>query len=163
MFCKGIVEAENIKKIGVISDTHGYLNNKVLNIFSDVDLIIHAGDVGKPDVLVALQSLAPVQAVYGNTDGFELRKDHKFLLQFEVLGFTFIVTHMPVKLEQVKTTGGVIKVFGHTHIAEIKTEQDSLIINPGSAGRPGQKGKCSVALLELARNKKPKAKIVYFK
>ncbi|MBN2411856.1 metallophosphoesterase family protein [candidate division KSB1 bacterium] len=157
------MESEDIKKIGVISDTHGYLNNKVFEIFSEVDMIIHAGDIGNPDVLVALQSLAPIQAVYGNTDGFELRKDLKFLLQFEVLGFTFIVTHMPVKLEQVKTTGGVIKIFGHTHFAEIKMEQDCLIINPGSAGRPRQKGKYSVAILQLARNKAPKAEIIYFK
>ncbi len=158
-----MVEPEIFKKIGIISDTHGYLNNKVFDIFSDVDLIIHAGDIGNLDIIVALQSLAPVHAVYGNTDGFELRKDLKFLIQFEVLGFTFIVTHMPIKLKQTDLNSGVIKVFGHTHFAEIKPGKDSFIINPGSAGRPHKDGKYSVALLELAQNSEPKAEIIYFK
>ena len=157
-----MVQEEIYKKIGIISDTHGYLNNTIFDIFSDVDLIIHAGDIGNVDILVALQSLAPVRAVYGNTDGFEFRKDLKFLIRFEVLDFTFIVTHMPIQLEQTHITGKVIKVFGHTHFAEIKQERDGLIINPGSAGRPNRDGQYSVALLELGHNSEPKAEIIYF-
>jgi len=157
------VENNTVKNIGIISDTHGHLNNKIFEIFSNVDLIIHAGDIGNQDILVALRSLAPVNAVYGNTDRFELRKHLKFLLNFDLLGYTFIVTHMPIKLDQINFDRGLIKVFGHTHFAEIKAEKDSLVINPGSAGIPQTGGKHSVAVLELSENSAPRAEIIYFK
>ena len=162
-YSKKKVGTEISKKIGIISDTHGYLNNRVFDIFSDVDLIIHAGDIGNMEVLVALQSLAPVHAVFGNTDGFEFRRFLKFLLQFEVLDFTFIVTHMPINFEQKNIIGKVIKVFGHTHYAEIKQLQNELLINPGSAGRQNSDGKYSVVLLDLFSNSEPETEIIYFK
>jgi uncharacterized protein len=60
-------------RLGVISDTHGQLRPEVFDVFKGVDHILHGGDVGGGDLLVQLQALAPVTAVYGNTDGFELR------------------------------------------------------------------------------------------
>ncbi len=60
-------------RLGVISDTHGLLRVEVLEVFEGVDHILHGGDVGKWDVMVELQALAPVTAVYGNVDGFEIR------------------------------------------------------------------------------------------
>ena len=60
-------------RLGLIADTHGWLRPEVFEVFRDVDLILHAGDVGPPDLLTELQAVAPVTAVWGNTDGFELR------------------------------------------------------------------------------------------
>jgi len=70
---------------------------------------------------------------------------------------------MPIKLDQIKFDRGLIKVFGHTHFAEIKAEKDSLVINPGSAGIPQTAGKHSVAVLELSKSSAPRAEIIYFK
>jgi len=60
-------------RLGVIADTHGLLRPEVFQAFAKVDHILHAGDVGPPDLLTELEALAPVTAVYGNTDGMELR------------------------------------------------------------------------------------------
>ena len=59
-------------KIGVISDTHGDINPAAFNVFNDVELILHAGDIGNSDIITELEALAPVTAVLGNTDGFNL-------------------------------------------------------------------------------------------
>ena len=67
------------------------------------------------------------------------------------------------QLERIKYDKSLIKVFGHTHFAEIKTADDSLIINPGSASIPQNAGKLSVAVLELSENSPPRAEIIYFK
>jgi putative phosphoesterase len=60
-------------RLGVISDTHGKLRPQVFDVFAEVDHILHGGDVGPADVLTELEALAPVTAVYGNMDGFEIR------------------------------------------------------------------------------------------
>ena len=60
-------------RLGIISDTHGKLRSQVFDVFADVDHIIHAGDIGSPDLIAALEVIAPVTAVYGNTDGFDVR------------------------------------------------------------------------------------------
>ena len=61
-------------RLGIISDTHDLLRPEVFAVFAEVDHILHAGDIGSPDILTALEALAPVTAVYGNTDGWEIRE-----------------------------------------------------------------------------------------
>ena len=80
-------------RIGVIADTHGLLRPEVFEVFSGVDLILHAGDIGHPEILDDLRALAPVRAVWGNTDGFDLRHALPEVIEEEIEGLSFVVTH----------------------------------------------------------------------
>ena len=80
-------------RLGVISDTHGLLRPEVFDIFKTVDHILHGGDVGKWAILKDLEALAPVTAVYGNTDGPELRARLPQVAELELDGFAVVVTH----------------------------------------------------------------------
>jgi putative phosphoesterase len=127
-------------KIGVISDTHGFLDPKVHEIFAGVSHILHAGDIGDDSIIVELKAIAPVTAVLGNTDGsptFRITEvvtlaDHKFLVHH-------IVNPHALKEElqlQVARERPDVVVFGHTHKAFCETIGDVLFFNPGSAGKP---------------------------
>src|SRR5260370_42324070 len=80
-------------RLGVISDTHGLLRAEVFEAFKEVDHILHGGDVGTWEILVELQTLAPVTAVYGNTDAPELRGKLTQVAQADSDGFETVVTH----------------------------------------------------------------------
>jgi uncharacterized protein len=80
-------------RLGVISDTHGLLRPEVFDAFAGVDQILHAGDVGRPDLLTELETLAPVTAVYGNTDGSDLRCTLPKVATLQLDGFEIVVTH----------------------------------------------------------------------
>ena len=80
-------------RLGVISDTHGLLRPEVFDAFAEVDNILHAGDIGSLELLAELEALAPVTAVYGNTDGFELRNRLPRVARIELDGFDIVVTH----------------------------------------------------------------------
>ncbi len=151
-----------VKKIGIISDTHGLLSNKVFDIFTDVEFIIHAGDIGSLDVLAALLTIAPVHAVYGNTDNFDIRRYTKFLLNIEYCGASIMVKHIPTELEHAGKNM-LIRVFGHTHYPEIKTDSNGLLINPGTASKPRDGNTASVAMLHFTEELPPRAEIIYYK
>ena len=135
-------------RIGIISDTHGLLPKNIFDIFKDVDQIIHAGDIGSEDILVELATIAPVAAVYGNMDGFGIRKKTKERLEFQKHGFNFIVSHFPG--ERVPEQESTILINGHTHHPKILKMNNSFLINPGSASQPRGKAERSVALLSIA-------------
>ena len=80
-------------RIGVIADTHGLLRPEVFEVFREVDHILHGGDVGPPALLDELEAIAPVTAVYGNTDGSEVRRRLPQVARVELDGFTIVVTH----------------------------------------------------------------------
>ena len=80
-------------RLGVISDTHGLLRPEVFEVFSGVDHILHAGDVGPLDILSELEAIAPVTAVYGNTDGFDIRAKLPHVAEVRLDGFDIVVTH----------------------------------------------------------------------
>jgi putative phosphoesterase len=80
-------------RIGVISDTHGLLRPEVFDVFQDVDHILHGGDVGSVELLTELEAIAPVTAVYGNTDGWDLRARLPQVASLELDGFDIVVTH----------------------------------------------------------------------
>src|SRR5437879_13861349 len=108
-------------RLGVISDTHGLLRAEVFEIFKAVDHILHAGDVGKPEILIELEALAPVTAVYGNTDGPELRARLPQVAEVELDGLAIVVTHgrqlghpAPDALHAAFPKAEII-VYGHTH------------------------------------------------
>lgn len=142
-------------RIGLISDTHGTLHNGVFDHFDGVAHILHAGDIGDPDILTALSAVAPVSAVWGNTDGIEIRLHVKETAALEIGGRTIMVVHghrlgspTPAGLDQAHPGPDII-VFGHTHRPAFERIGARLFINPGSAGQPRFGLKPSVGVLTL--------------
>ncbi len=142
-------------RIGLISDTHGRLRNQVFDVFEGVDRILHAGDIGPFDLLVELEAVAPVTAVFGNTDGFDVRERVAEVATLEAGGRTIAVIHghqlgspQPEGLRAALPDAGVI-VYGHTH-RPLVDRGGALVINPGSAGAARFGLDPSVAILTLA-------------
>ncbi|MEX0601156.1 MAG: metallophosphoesterase family protein [Rhodothermales bacterium] len=134
--------------LGILSDTHGYFHPSLPEFLADVDLILHAGDVGGVEVLDRLEALAPVQLVYGNVDGREIRLRGQELLRTEVDGLRLWMTHIggtPGRwnrsvAEALRADPPDIFVCGHSHILRVERVTDMgnmLYINPGAAGRQG--------------------------
>ena len=122
-------------KIGVISDTHGLVRKSVIKSFNDVDLIVHAGDIGDTDVLETLQTITGVHSVRGNVDGGKWAWD---LPNTEVVqvGQTYLyVLHDLNSLDLDPVAAGFNAVIsGHSHIPKIEEKNGVLFLNPGSAG-----------------------------
>lgn len=125
--------------VGLISDTHGLVRAAVMHALRDVELILHAGDVGNRDVLIELATIAPVQAVYGNVDDIHMPEldAHRWL---SLEGWQVHVSHghevgrpSPATLLRQYPDAGVL-VFGHTHRALVHREGERLVVNPGAAG-----------------------------
>jgi putative phosphoesterase len=154
-------------RIGVISDTHGLLRPEVFDVFARVDRILHAGDVGPESLLEELGAIAPVTAVYGNTDGWALRSRLPQVATIELDGFTIVVTHgdqlgapTPERL-QIEFPDAEIIVFGHTH-RPVLTLVDTVVtvMNPGGAGRRRFDLPASVGILELEPGIPPRGRLV---
>lgn len=121
--------------IGVISDTHGSLRPEALTALQGSDLIVHAGDVGKKEVLEELATIAPVHAVCGNVDYGELGKGLPDNLVVRWQGFSLYVLHIIQELELDPASAGFqAVVYGHTHKPTISEKDQVLYLNPGSAG-----------------------------
>ncbi len=136
--------------IGIISDTHGILSEDALQALKGVDSIVHAGDVGGPQVLEYLGQIAPVTAVRGNMDHEAWAEP---LPAFDMIGFDgtiFYVLHDLHTLDLDPSAAGVqIVVSGHTHQAAMKTVQGVLYFNPGSASHGRHGMPLSVGRIEL--------------
>jgi putative phosphoesterase len=145
-----------IVRVGLISDTHGKLRNEVFTRFHGVDHILHAGDIEDADILVALATIAPVDAVFGNTDGFHLRRRLTEKVERKLAGRRMVLIHghqfgspHPADLAAAFPDADIV-VFGHTHRPLAERIGSALFINPGAAG-PARFGlKPSVAILELS-------------
>ncbi|MFN7095586.1 MAG: metallophosphoesterase family protein [Burkholderiales bacterium] len=135
-------------KIGVISDTHGWLDPQVFEYFKDCDEIWHAGDFGSVDVLDDLESFKPTKGVYGNIDGYDIRSRCPEFQFFEREGLYIFMAHITGKpprytaevLSKVQQRVPDILVGGHSHILQVKhdlTHPPLLYINPGAAGKHG--------------------------
>lgn len=142
-------------RIGLISDTHGHLAAEVFDLFAGVDFIIHAGDIGKEEVLIELASIAEVKAVLGNTDRYPLQSKLKNIVFFERENIKFCVTHIvpsvktfAFQLFKMNQKADVV-VFGHTHKPTQIMFNEILFVNPGSATLPRHIKKRSVALLTV--------------
>ena len=140
--------------IGLIADTHGLLRPEVTRVFSDVDLIVHAGDVGGHDVLRGLQAMAPVEAVSGNVDDrFDPMLPRERSLPAQ--GLILHVSHgdelgQPTPELLLARYAGDILVFGHTHKAVVfRDPRGRLVVNPGAAGPRRFKLEPSVARLTV--------------
>jgi putative phosphoesterase len=144
-------------KLGIISDTHGHLHSKIHTLFNGVDEIIHAGDIGKEDILLELQTIAPVTAVRGNMDRYEVTRSYCEFLAPSFAGVQFFIVHdigTPSVIKRhllpfMKKYRPRVVVFGHTHKPYIKYLGDVLYFNPGSA-RSGRSGSnASIGILEI--------------
>jgi hypothetical protein len=154
-------------RLGVISDTHGLLRPEVFDAFREVDHILHAGDVGKWEVVVELQALAPLTAVYGNTDGPELRARLPQVATLRLEGFDIVVTHgdqlgspTPEALHDAFPDGEII-VYGHTHTPLLQlVDRTVTVMNPGSAGQRRFELPVTVGILELEPGIPPRGRVV---
>ena len=121
------------KTIGVISDTHGLLRAEALAALRGCDAIIHAGDVGKPEVLEQLAELAPLTAIRGNVDTWATDLPDTAVLT--LAGKRFYVIHNVKELElDPRAAGFAAVISGHSHMPKSETRDGVLYLNPGSAG-----------------------------
>jgi uncharacterized protein len=121
--------------VGVISDTHGLLRPQAVAALRGSDMIIHAGDVGNPDVIKALEDVAPTFVVRGNIDTGTWAADLPMTERVEVGEQVIYVLHEISQLDfDPAEVGFAAVVFGHSHQPLIETRQGVLFLNPGSAG-----------------------------
>ncbi len=136
-----------MKRIGILSDTHGYWDDRYLEYFAECDEIWHAGDIGSYDLLRRLEEFRPVKAVCGNCDGGDTRKTYPELLEWECENTRVMMTH--IGGYPGKYAPGIRKILaekrpqlfiaGHSHILKVMFDKQMnlLYINPGAAGIMG--------------------------
>ncbi len=136
--------------MGVISDTHGLLLPEALKALEGVDRIIHAGDIGPPEILGELRTIAPVTAVRGNMDFGGWTRDLQGTEVVEIGGAAIYVLHDLDQLDLNPGAAGFHAVFfGHTHQPEVKWADGILYLNPGSAGPVRGSKPVSLALVNV--------------
>ncbi len=134
-------------KIGVLSDTHGYFHPDSFRFFEKCDEIWHAGDIGNYDIINELQCIAPVKAVYGNCDDWDVREHLTESLVFDCQQHRIALMHIVGNgnfyqgkaLQIIRDEKPTIFVAGHSHILKIMHDERNhlLFMNPGAAGRYG--------------------------
>ena len=144
------MQDNNLKRIGVISDTHGLFRQAVKDAFQGVEAIFHAGDVGDMDVLNELERMAPVYAVRGNMDRGDLFEDLPDTLLRDCCGKSIYMLHDLLRLNVNPLVMGVnVVIHGHTHQASVEERSGVLYLNPGCAGRNPKHGRASVCVIEV--------------
>ena len=134
-------------RIGLISDTHGYIDDSIINHFSECDEVWHAGDFGSIDVARAIQKMKPLRGVYGNVDGFDLRSIYPELLRWNCEQVQVLMTHIggypgkyspAIRIELLKNPAQLF-ICGHSHICKVQYDEQfsCLHMNPGAAGKQG--------------------------
>lgn len=146
-----IIQTKNNFLVGVISDTHGCLRPAAIKALKSADLIIHAGDVGKPNIIEDLQAIAPVETVRGNMDMDDWAHRLPETKLIEVGSVLLYVIHDVYKIDIKPAKAGVAAVIhGHTHKpSSIEDHNGVLFLNPGSATHPRFNSPASVALLHV--------------
>ncbi len=136
-------------KIGLLSDTHNWLDDLVFHYFKDCDELWHAGDIGQLAIATRLAAFKPLRAVYGNIDGQEIRQQYPQNLHFTCVGLRIWMTHIggkppphytPTILATLQQKAPDIFVCGHSHILRITHDPQLpslLYLNPGAAGKEG--------------------------
>lgn len=136
-----------MKNILLLSDTHGFLDQKMLNHIEQADEVWHAGDWGTLAVSDYIKNLKPLRGVWGNIDGHELRTEHPLHNRFDCEGLDVWITHIggypnkysPAIKEDIKINPPQLFISGHSHILKVMrdTTLNLLHINPGAAGIHG--------------------------
>jgi putative phosphoesterase len=157
-------------RIGIISDTHNYLDEKVFDYFKDVDMIWHAGDIGTQEVTDKLKAFKPLYAVHGNIDGHELRAEFPENQLIDVEGCKVFITHIAgavgkynsrvVKIIQEQKPA--ILVCGHSHIVKVIKDinYNLLHINSGAAGIHGFHKMRTIIRFEIENGKPQKMELI---
>lgn len=136
-----------MKRVGILSDTHGHWDQKLAEFFSHCDELWHAGDIGNIETADTIAQFKPLKAVYGNIDDFKVRSVYPKVLTFQCEGVDVLITHIGgypnryVKevLAQIKVLKPNLFICGHSHILKVIYDKkyDLLHINPGAAGKSG--------------------------
>ena len=134
-------------RIGVLSDTHGLLDARILEHFANVNEIWHAGDIGSTEVLQRLREFKPTRAVYGNMDSGDVRYSLSEFYRFQVENVNVLMTHIggypgkynPWLIPMFKKDTPQLFVCGHSHILKIQYDNTwhMLTMNPGASGKQG--------------------------
>lgn len=145
------LSSKSIYQLGIISDTHGHLPEDALVVFRNVDLILHAGDIGSVTILLALEAVAPVVAVRGNMDSGPWVERLEEKESIRAGGMLIHLIHDAGRLRMDAIRGTCLAVVnGHTHRPIVETKEGILFVNPGSAGAPRFGERASVALLQVS-------------
>lgn len=157
-------------KIGLLSDTHSYIDPKIYKYFDDVDEIWHAGDIGSTAVTDTLAKFKPLRVVYGNIDNHELRAQFKETEIFTIEGVKVLMTHIggypnryaPGITEVLKKEKPAIFICGHSHILKVIYDKklQLLHLNPGAAGFHGFHKVKTLLRFELSNGKIENLQIV---
>ena len=152
-----------MKKVLVISDTHSYIDDRIIKYASEADYVIHAGDVGSFDVIQKLKSVSKLIFVYGNIDGNEIRSESNKFEFFKLNDLKILLTHITGKtpkynketLIKIKEHNPDLLIAGHSHILKIQYDKVNKLIflNPGAAGRHGFHLKRTMLRFEIKLNK----------
>jgi putative phosphoesterase len=148
-----------MKKIVLLSDTHSYLDNRILPYLDKIDEIWHAGDIGDKSILETLEKIAPIKAVYGNIDDHEIRNKLPEIFEWETDGMSIMMTHIggrPPKFEKgirelLVQKKPKVFICGHSHILLVQyiRELDCLILNPGACGKTGWHKKQTILQFDI--------------
>jgi putative phosphoesterase len=143
--------AETVRRIGIISDTHGLIRPEALKALGGSELILHAGDVGSPEILDALGKIAPVVAVRGNNDkeGWARALPRDEVVEAGAISIYLLHDLKEIDLDPL-AAGFRVVVSGHSHQPSVREENGVLYINPGSAGPRRFALPVSVARLKVA-------------
>lgn len=152
-----------MKKVLVISDTHSYIDDRIIKYASEADYVIHAGDVGSFDVIQKLKSVSKLLFVYGNIDGNEIRSESNKFEFFKLNDLKILLTHISGKtpkynketLIKIKEHDPDLLIAGHSHVLKIQYDNINKLIflNPGAAGRHGFHLKRTMLRFEIKLNK----------
>ena len=152
-----------MKRIGLLSDTHGYLDDRIKHYFADVDEVWHAGDIGSIEVLDELKKFKPTRAVWGNIDDHIIRKDTKEFLRFSCENVDVLITHIGGKpgkyskpaYEELQQGSPKLFICGHSHILLVKMDPtfNMLFMNPGACGNKGFHKVKTILRFELEKGK----------
>ncbi len=152
-----------MKKIGLLSDTHGFLDPKIFHYFKDVDEIWHAGDIGDYSVIKELKNFKPFRAVFGNIDDLSIRSEFEEVLRFSLEGVNVLITHIggkptnysKIALKEFSLEVPNLFICGHSHILLVKMDPkyNMLFMNPGACGNKGFHKVKTILRFELNQGK----------
>lgn len=136
-----------MKRIGLISDTHGYLDERIFDLFAECDEIWHAGDIGDEVIGTKLSGFRKLRAVFGNIDGREIRSSYPLNQLFTIEGLKVFMTHIggypgnyfPEARKVIESEQPGLFICGHSHILKVMLDKNYnlLHMNPGAAGKHG--------------------------
>jgi len=162
-----------MKKILLISDTHGYIDEKIIKYASKVDEIWHAGDIGNISVSDKLKKIKPLKAVYGNIDDHNIRAEFPLHNRFICEKVDVWITHIggypkrynPKILEELKSNPPDLFICGHSHILKVinDKELDLLHMNPGAIGKHGLHRVRTMIQFEISGKKIENLSVIEFK